>query len=191
MTNTIISLLENPAKHRKLCQELNQVLDPEDAVAPYDRIKNLPYLRAVIDESMRMNAPSPFSLPRKTPPGGASIAGHWIEGGVQVSTATQAIHMDPRIWGDPHVFRPERWLGDEGKKLQQSFLVFTTGPRACIGRNVTYLEQYVKLASFVRRYGFALAEDDFKPTRYETAVVLVDRLPLRIWRRQSNGPFMD
>ncbi|KAK5267909.1 cytochrome P450 1 subfamily A member 2, partial [Exophiala xenobiotica] len=57
--------------------------------------------------------------------------------------------MDPNIWGDPSVFRPERWLDEAGKELQQFFLVFTTGPRGCIGRNVTYLEQYVMLASFV------------------------------------------
>nr|KAK5437190.1 hypothetical protein LTR18_009052 [Exophiala xenobiotica] len=151
MTNTIYSLIQNPRALTELRHELDGALDEDDVVAPYEKLKHLRYLRAVLDESMRMNAPSQFSLPRKTPPGGASIAGHWIEGDVGVSTATHAIHMDPNIWGDPSVFRPERWLDEAGKELQQFFLVFTTGPRGYIGRNVTYLEQYVMLASFVHR----------------------------------------
>ena len=184
MTNTIHSLIENPKSLVELRNELDEALDEYELVAPYEKLKHLRYLRAVLDESMRMNAPSQFSLPRKTPPGGASIAGNWIEGDVGVSTATHAIHMDPKIWGDPTVFRPERWLGEEGKNLQQFFMVFTTGPRGCIGRNVTYLEQYVMLASFVHRYEFCLAEPGFVPTRYETVATIVDRLPLHIWRRE-------
>jgi cytochrome P450 len=186
MTNTIHSLLENPQTLASLRNELDNILDDDEVVAPYQKIKHLQYLRAVLDESMRMNAPSQFSLPRKTPPGGASIAGHWIQGDVGVSTATHAIHMDSKIWGDPTVFRPERWLGEEGKLLQPYFLVFTTGPRGCIGRNVTYLEQYVMLASFVHRYEFCLAEPDFVPTRYETVATIIDRLPLRIWKREHS-----
>ena len=184
MTNTILSLTDNVEVLRTLREELDAILDEDEAVVRYEKIKHLRYLRAVLDESMRMNAPSQFSLPRKTPPGGATIAGHWIEGDVGVSTPTHAIHMDPVIWGDPQVFRPERWLGEEGKQLQQSFLVFTTGPRGCIGKNVTYMEQYVMLASFVHRYEFCLAEPGFKPTRYETVATIIDKLPLRIWRRE-------
>lgn len=187
MTNTIHSLIENPRALLELRKELDEVLNEDDIVAPYGKIKNLKYLRAVLDESMRMNAPSQFSLPRKTPPGGASIAGHRIAGDVGVSTPTHSIHMDPDIWGDPTVFRPERWLGQEAKEVHPYFLVFTTGPRGCIGKNVTYLEQYVMLASFVRRYEFCLAEPDFVPTRFETVATIVDRLPLRVWRRNYMG----
>jgi cytochrome P450 len=183
MTNTIYSLIENPRALAILREELDEALDSTTVVAPYDKIKYCAYLRAVLDESMRMNAASQFSLPRKTPPEGASIAGHWIAGDTQVTTPTHAIHMDPKLWGDPETFRPERWLGEEGKQLQQHFLVFTTGPRGCIGRNVTYLEQYVMLASFVKRYEFCLEDEKFTPTRYETTVTLVDKLPLKIWRR--------
>ncbi|KAF2815312.1 putative cytochrome P450 monooxygenase, partial [Mytilinidion resinicola] len=183
MTNTIYSLIENPRALAILREELDEALGSTDVVAPYGKIKYCAYLRAVLDESMRMYAPSQFSLPRKTPPEGASIAGHWIAGDTQVTTPTHAIHMDPSIWGDPETFRPERWLGEEGKLLQRHFLVFTTGPRGCIGRNVTYLEQYVMLASFVKRYEFCLEDESFTPTRYETAATLIDKLPLKIWRR--------
>jgi cytochrome P450 len=187
MTNTIWSLIKNPRALQVLREELDAVLSDEDIVAPYEKVRYLPYLRACLDESMRMNAPSQFSLPRKTPPEGARIAGHWIAGDVQVTTPTHAIHMDPAIWKDPEVFRPERWFGEEGKQLQQFFLVFTTGPRGCIGRNVTYLEQYGMLATMAKRYEFCLADESFQPTRYETVATIVDALPLKIWRRKPNG----
>jgi cytochrome P450 len=184
MTNTIYSLLLNPKSLKTLREELDAVLDADEVVAPYHKIKDLPYVRAVLDESMRMNAPSQFSMPRKTPPQGASIAGHYIQGDVGVSVPTHSIHMDPEIWGDPDTFRPERWLDESrNKQLASIFLVFTTGPRGCIGKNVTYFEQTVMLASFVHRYDFCLAEPGFVPTRHETTVTLIDRLPLRLSRR--------
>jgi cytochrome P450 len=91
--------------------------------------------------------------------------------------------MDPLIWGDPEVFRPERWLGEPGKRLQEFYLVFSKGPRGCIGRNVTYIEQSVMLATIARRYDFQLADPEFVPTRYETTSTIIDALPIRLSRR--------
>ena len=183
MTNTINSLLHCPRAMKTLQEELDVAISDPNDIPSFEDVKLLPYLRACFDESMRMNAPSQFSLPRKTPPAGARIAGHWIAGDTQVTTPTHAIHMDKEIWGDPDIYRPERWLGDDGKRLQEFFLAFSKGPRGCIGRNITYMEQSVMLATMVRRYNISLADPKFEVSRYETVSTIVDVLPLNFSRR--------
>lgn len=49
------------------------------------------------------------------------------------------------------------WLGDAGKELRPYFVAFSAGARGCIGRNISYLEQTVLLASLIHRFEFALS----------------------------------
>ena len=67
MTNTIYELVQCPRALKELRKELDEAFPDADVVPTHEQLRLLPYLRACIDESMRMNAPSQFSLPRKTP----------------------------------------------------------------------------------------------------------------------------
>lgn len=60
------------------------------------------------------------------------------------------------IYPEAGKFMPERWLGEDGRRLQSYFVLFNSGTQACIGRNQTYLEQSIMLATVVHRYEFAL-----------------------------------
>jgi hypothetical protein len=67
MANAIYLLATHPEVLEKLRGEVDDVLDAEETVAPYDKVKHLPYLRAVLDKGLRMMPPVSFSLPRRTP----------------------------------------------------------------------------------------------------------------------------
>ncbi|KAL6239652.1 hypothetical protein BDW75DRAFT_236258 [Aspergillus navahoensis] len=54
-----------------------------EVVAPYSKVKHLPYLRACLDESLRMLPPVTFGLPRRTPPGGTTILGDYVWRGIR------------------------------------------------------------------------------------------------------------
>jgi cytochrome P450 len=82
-------------------------------------------------------------------------------------------------------FIPERFLGEAGKALQPYFLAFSAGARGCIGRNISYLEQTVVLASVLRRYGFALSSPDWQLTRLETMNWILGEMPVKVWRRRE------
>jgi cytochrome P450 len=155
IASTMQLLIENPDKLQKLQEELDEALDPEEAVAPYDQVKYLPYLRAVIDESLRLYPPISHGLPRETPPEGMQIGRDWIAGNTTVSISAYVAHRDPCAFTDPEAFRPERWLGEEGKQLQTNFIAFSAGARGCIGRPVSYLMSTVLLASLTHRYDFS------------------------------------
>lgn len=185
MNNVMYLLLKNPACLKKLREEIDETLDEGESVAPYDKIKHLPYLRACLDESMRLLPPTTFGLPRKTPPEGAAVVEDYIPGDTTVSISSYVAHRDPSAFPDAEVYNPERWMGEEGRNLQSYFIAFSAGARGCIGRNISYLEQMVLLASLLHRYEFALPHSEWEPTRRENFNLSPGAMPLKVWRRKG------
>jgi cytochrome P450 len=184
LRNTLFFLLKNPKCMKQVREELDDVMDEDEVIAPYAKVKNLPYLRACIDESLRMLPPVIFGLPRRTPAQGAPILDDYIAGDTSVSMSAYVVHHQETIFRDHDAYKPERWLGDEGKALQPFFVPFSTGARGCIGRNISYLEQTVLLASLVHRFEFALPSPDWDPPIPETTNLSPGPMPLKIWRRE-------
>ncbi|KAF2808886.1 cytochrome P450 [Mytilinidion resinicola] len=184
MNNVMYWLLKTPAALAKLRAEIDSVLDEDEVVAPYDKVRHLPYLRACLDESMRITPPTTFGLPRRTPPGGHTIEGTFVPGETSVSMSAYVAHRDPTIFPEPEKFIPERWLQPDSKDLQVYFIAFSAGARGCIGRNISYLEQTVLLSSVIHRYEFALPEQSWTPTWKESMNCAPDSMPLKVWRRE-------
>ncbi|KAK4089983.1 benzoate 4-monooxygenase cytochrome P450 [Purpureocillium lilacinum] len=183
ITNVLYQLLRNPRAMRLLREELDATLEPEERIAPYDKVKHLPYLRACLDESLRLFPPTPQGLPRKTPPEGMTIMGRYVPGNTTVSISALVAHRDETVFPNAEQFLPERFLGESGRALQSSFITFSAGARGCIGRNISYLEQVVLLASLLHRYEFAMVEG-FELQRLETMNHILGAMPLKVWRRE-------
>lgn len=185
LTQVLDLLIRHPQHLATLREEVDTVLDPDDVVAPYDSIKNLPFLRACLDEAMRFIPPTSAGLPRRTPPEGAEILGEWIPGNTSVSMPIYTAHHDAMVFPDPEVFQPQRWMDlAERKRMESYFIPFSTGGRGCIGRNISYLEQYVVLASLVHRYEFALVDERSELQRFEAFNLILGPLPIKIWRQE-------
>lgn len=158
IASTMQLLIEHPEKMRKLQEEVDSVMatqleDSPDGdtptVASYDQIKSLPYLRAVIDESLRLYPPISHGLPRETPKEGMMIMDQWVPGNITVSVSAYVAHRDPAVFDQPESFVPERWLGEQGRALQTRFIAFSAGARGCIGRPISYLQASILLANLV------------------------------------------
>jgi len=82
------------------------------------------------------------------------ILGDWkIPEGSVIQLDLTSMLYDPRIWGDPHVFRPERWSPENLTKEQRTvWMPFSYGPRICIGMNFSLLEQKIFLSTILREY---------------------------------------
>lgn len=132
LVSCIFLLTKWPGPAAKLRKELDDALGDEAELVPaYDAVKNLPYLRACLDETMRMRPSLPGGLPRFTPPEGMMIEGEWIPGNTTVSVPTWSLHRDPDYFEDPLTFKPERWLAEDAAELQSTFIPFSAGGRAC------------------------------------------------------------
>ncbi|KAF7169722.1 hypothetical protein CNMCM6106_004532 [Aspergillus hiratsukae] len=154
LTNTVYFLARHPHVVTKLREELGRALQGiEEDVPPYEAIKDLPYLRACIDESLRLRPSLEAGLPRIIPKGGLSVSGEWLEEGTTASVSTRTVHRDPTIFGEnPEDFVPERWLRPDSVKMQRGYLAFTQGGRACIGRNIALFEMKLIVATLFWRY---------------------------------------
>ncbi|KAJ5701729.1 hypothetical protein N7488_009277 [Penicillium malachiteum] len=185
LTQILDLLIRHPEHLATLREEVDSVLAPDNIVAPYDTVKNLPFLRACLDETLRIIPPTSAGLPRRKPPEGAMILGQWIPGDTSVSMTIYTAHHDASIFPNLEEFQPQRWLDlEERKTMEPYFIPFSTGARGCIGRNISYLEQTVVLASIVHRYEFALSSPEWELNRFEAFNLLVGEKPIKMWRRE-------
>jgi cytochrome P450 len=187
MTNVLYQLLKHPLIMKKLIEELDAALEDDDSedVVSYDKVKHLPYMKACLDESLRLFPPTPQGLPREVPSEGIFILDEFIPAGVSVNVSALVAHRSEAVFPQADKFIPERWLGEEGKRLQPYFIAFSAGARGCIGRNISYLEQTVLLASVLRRYEFALPCPEWEIERLETMNLLLGEMPVKVWRRAT------
>ncbi|KAH8803375.1 benzoate 4-monooxygenase cytochrome P450 [Xylogone sp. PMI_703] len=185
LANVLYYLVKNPSKLTKLREEVAPVFSDGSSIAPYSKVKNLPYLKACLDESLRITPPVSFGLLRRTPPEGAMIHDQFVPGNTVVSVAAYVAHRDPTIFPQPDEYRPERWIEDEekAKEMRNYFIPFSTGARGCIGRNISYLEQHVLIATLVHRYDFALPNKSWTLDWEEAFNMWPSSIPLKVWRR--------
>ncbi|GAB1744720.1 hypothetical protein NU219Hw_g2259t1 [Hortaea werneckii] len=153
---------KNPHVLSKLRLEIDEAFDSGKLTSPV-RFKDtiqLPFLNAVVKESMRLHPSLGTGLPRVVPPSGAEIAGRWVPGNTTVIMNQNAVHLDPNVFGpDPKAFVPERWLNeDRAAIMSRHDMSFGYGSRICIGRHITMIEMYKLLPVLLRFYEFEFAD---------------------------------
>jgi cytochrome P450 len=161
LTNTIYLLYKHPDVLAKLRKELDTATGTAD-VPSYESLANLPYLRACIEESLRIRPASSMGLPRVVPKGGRYIAGQFIAENVTVSVPTYTLLRDPVAFDQPAEFIPERWVSGDKERMNKAHFPFSTGPRACIGRNIAYFEQLIIIGTLVRLFNFEFLHKEFQ-----------------------------
>lgn len=102
--------LKNPHVVKKLQKELDEAIPRGTDVPVFDQVRDLPYLDAVIKETMRIHSTSSLGLPRVVPPGGIEVSGRYFPAETVLSVPSYTIHHSKEIWGpDADEFVPERW----------------------------------------------------------------------------------
>ncbi|GKT52140.1 benzoate 4-monooxygenase [Colletotrichum spaethianum] len=150
-----------PGVLEKLQKELDDAIPATCEVPTYDMIKDLPYLAMVINEALRYHSTSGIGLPREIPADspGVTIRGHYYPPGTVLSVPSYTMHHSKEIWGpDADDFRPERWESVTTRQ-KNAFIPFSTGPRACVGRNVAEMEMKLIVSTWARRYRVELRQD--------------------------------
>ncbi|KAI9292790.1 cytochrome P450 [Neoconidiobolus thromboides FSU 785] len=157
LTWTFYSLLQHPQIYKKLKQELIKTFPTKENIT-YAKCKSeCPYLAAVLHESLRLLPVVSGNVVRVTPRGGRVIDGYFIPEKTIVGVNIMALHNSPKYWKDPEAFNPERWIQDDQFKMNNHFMPFLIGPRACIGRTLAWMDLYLVSAHLVRSFNF-----DFK-----------------------------
>lgn len=122
---------------------------------PHDMVE-LPYLRAVICETLRMHPTVPIVLRRLVGP--LTVAGVNCGEGDIVGIALPALHFNPSLWPDPEVFDPERFLTDRPSSFQ--YAPFGGGHRRCIGAAFAKCELAVILGTIMTTVHLQMSEQE-------------------------------
>ncbi|KAL0042649.1 hypothetical protein WJX79_006457 [Trebouxia sp. C0005] len=185
LTWTLFQLMQSPEALAKAVEEINQVVG--DDTPSLEQLQQLPYVRAILAESLRLYPQPPILIRRAladdvlpTPLGG-DPKGYPIGKGADIFISVWNLHRSPHLWKDPDTFRPERfsetntnpafegrWAGyrpeAQGSSLYPNevaadfaFIPFGGGARKCVGDQFALLEATVALAMLLRRYSFSFA----------------------------------
>lgn len=159
-------LVKHPEVYTKLMQELDEaaangaIEERAGKTVSWPEAQKLPYLDAVIQESFRLHPAPGLILERVVPKQGMQILDTFVPGGTIVGCNAWVIHRRPEVFGaNVDAFRPERWLEATPEKLKEmkgSMLQFGAGARTCIGKNISLLEIYKLVPSFLRRFEIEL-----------------------------------
>jgi methyl farnesoate epoxidase/farnesoate epoxidase len=84
-------------------------------------------------------------------------------------------------WGDPEVFRPERFLDSDGKFLKDEWMInFGIGKRTCIGESLAKNVLFLFFATFLQQFSVSLPEGDPRPSTKPQAGFTTAPYPFRI-----------
>ncbi len=167
---TLYSVAQHADVRRRLEAELDSVLG-DRAPTPGD-LPGLPYLRQVVDESLRLHPPI-WVFPRDVVEDDV-IGGHHIPAGTTLLIPPYAAHRDPAAWENPEAFDPERFCPAGRGPARYTYLPFGGGARRCVGYYMALLEIQFTVAMLVRRYHLSLV-----PAQQVTPVGLVSLRPAR------------
>ncbi|KKY14442.1 putative cytochrome p450 [Phaeomoniella chlamydospora] len=148
LRTTFLFILTNPTAYAKLRNEVIATVATGNAVYPVitsTQTKELPYLQACIKEGLRMFMPLQGLAGRVSPPGGDTINGVFIPGGIEVGISTYAMNHRRDFYGpDADTFRPERWLDNDPASIKEyertNELVFGAGRSTCLGKGIAMME---------------------------------------------------
>lgn len=161
-------VLRHPAVRARLLAEI----DAAGLAFPvsWEQSRRLPYLDAVIRESLRVHPPVGLPLERVVPAAGLAMRdGSHVPAGVQVGCHAWPIHLLDPVWGpEPRQFRPERWLRAEGESVEghadrlggmgRASLAFGAGSRICMGRHLAAVQIAKLVPSLLMKFRFELVD---------------------------------
>ncbi len=177
-------LSQHPAALAAVQQEIAQVIGNRTPTAA--DLAALPYLAAVIYETLRLYPPS-WRLSRMAV-AADQIDGFQIAPGQSVLTLVYLIHRHPAFWAEPDRFRPERFLTEPaGFPTTPAWLPFGLGGRKCVGQDLALMEMKLALIALLQRYH--LAPHTPHHPRLQLAMILKPRhdLWLRLTTRTAAG----
>lgn len=169
MSAVFFYLSRHPEIYRKLALEVRTTFASGLEIHGGPQLTSCKYLRAVIDETLRIAPASLGTLWRqqdlsmpldKNEP--LIVDGHVIPPGTQVGINPYSLLHNEKYFPEPFAFRPERWLAtddgsDASKAMRTAFAPFAIGSRSCGGRAVAYLEASLTVSKTLWYFDFEKA----------------------------------
>ncbi|KAK1412880.1 hypothetical protein QVD17_34463 [Tagetes erecta] len=154
----LAELINHPNIMKKAVEEIDRFVGKSRLLQESD-IPNLPYLQAIVKETLRLHPSAPLILRSSTQD--SSVCGYHIPANTTTFVNAWSLGRDPSHWENPLEFNPERF---EGKQLDVrgqhfNFLPFGTGRRMCPGISLGLLTIHVTLGSMIQCFEWKAGEN--------------------------------
>ncbi|XP_068649619.1 geranylhydroquinone 3''-hydroxylase CYP76B74-like [Aristolochia californica] len=152
-------LMNNPQVMKKVQEELDQVIGTSSLVEE-THLSKLPYLNAIVKETLRLRPAGPIMLPR-TPSETCTAGGYTVPKECRIVVNLWGMQRDPDAWDNPSEFRPERFLNSEKRDFSGNdfhFFPFGTGRRICPGALMADRMMMFALATLLHMFNWRLPE---------------------------------
>lgn len=139
INSILYHLMRNPAAYEKLTAEIDAAVADDTLSMPvaYAEAVKLPYLKACINEGMRLHPSVGLTMPRLVPAGGATISGFDFPEGYHIGVNGAVVQYNKDVFGpDADNFNPNRWIESDTVRMSKTMVQFGAGPRICLGKNV-------------------------------------------------------
>jgi cytochrome P450 len=172
-------LTGSSSSYRRAAEEVRNTFSSADEICMGAKLNSCAYLRACIDEALRLSPPGGSPLWREVETGGTVIDGHFIPEKCEVGVGIYSIHHSSLYYPNPFTYEPERWYRPEASKLLREespklpYMPFSVGPRSCIGKPLAIAQIMIVFARLFWEFDFrredsqpGWEEQDIKPTEY-------------------------
>ncbi|KAH8646938.1 cytochrome P450 monooxygenase-like protein, partial [Tricladium varicosporioides] len=164
LSSTFFYLSRNPKVYQRLAAEIRSTFTSGNEITGTG-VSSCSYLRACIDEAIRISPPAAGILWRDLAPNEDKdqqfiVDGYVIPRGTTVGLNTYSLHHNEDYFPDSFSYNPERWLDSsdylpETKRIMRdAFAPFSIGPRGCAGKAMAYLETSLVLAKTMWYFDF-------------------------------------
>ncbi|KAL8235757.1 hypothetical protein R6Q59_016838 [Mikania micrantha] len=176
-------LIHNPDKLKTVRSEVIKHIGNKNLIEESD-ITQLPYLHAVIKETLRLHPPAPFLVPHQALQD-VKIQSFMVPKNAQILCNVWAMGRDEKVWSHPETFMPERFLEVNVSYKGQNFelIPFGVGRRICPGLNIAHRMLHIMLGSLIYNFDWRL-EGNMKPQdmdmREKFGLTLQKSVPLKV-----------
>ncbi|KAK1149713.1 hypothetical protein N8T08_005267 [Aspergillus melleus] len=162
-------ITRSPHAYARIVNEIRSTFQSFEEIKSGPKLlSSCPYMRACVDEAMRITPAGPSELPRIVLAGGMVIDGAYIPGGTTVGVSHWSFYRNEEYFADPDTYRPERWIADSATgvteedvaRARSSCVPFTAGTTSCAGKNFALLEIYLTITKTLWVYDMRLLPGD-------------------------------
>ena len=149
-------IVNSPKIQQSLHRELDSAVGRLRLPTIQDK-QNMPLLQATVLEVLRIASVLPLALPHQTSEE-TTLGGYTIPKATLVIVNLWAVNHDPRVFENPDVFNPYRFLNEDGKvceKKSKFQLPFSIGSRRCLGSTLAKAEIFLLLACLLQHFEFS------------------------------------
>ncbi|PON92930.1 Cytochrome P450, E-class, group I [Trema orientale] len=172
-------IMNQPEILKKAQQELEAVIG-KDNIIEESHIHKLPYLQAVMKETLRLHPVLPLLVPH-CPSETCIVGGYTIPKGSRIFVNVWATQRDPSIWENPLKFDPERFFNDSKWDFYGSdfnYFPFGSGKRICAGIAMAERMVMYSLATLLHSFNWELPHGEKMDLSEKFGIVLKKKIPL-------------